>query len=417
MTVERKDCINQVLTEHLTNTQNYIQLSEDDATEELEAQKNALDEAYEEWGLPNITEEHKTYFVRSFREIILTKPRIPVFYGTWKVHKDKPSVRPVISSCGSYPEIFSIYVDECLTKIARKCLTTYIISSDQLVATLTKTFPTVLPHGCKLFSVDEISMYSNIDADHGVYAVRKFKQLFGKQIKNFDFPMPFVTTCLKLIMKNNIFKFGDTYWKQITGTVMGTSCAVNYAFLYVGLLELQELITDFEMWLIFYGRFIDDGIGIWNTNVKGSARAWNDFTTRWLNSWGRLRWTNTGFQDSIEFLDLRITITAKHQLEFKTYSKSMNLSLYIPPTPAHPPDTIKSLLFGRIRAYYIHNTHHQDFVLECIQLVKHLIQSGWKWNIIAPLFDEAHTKFLAVGKQHLLDTALSKRRNRLITND
>ena len=122
---------------------------------------------------------------------------------------------------------------------------------------------------------------------------------------------------------------------------MGTSCAVNYAFLYVGLLELQELLIDFDMWLVFYGRFIDDGIGIWNTNVDGSDRAWRDFKQR-LNSWGRLRWTNTGFQNSIEFLDLTISITKDNKLEFQSYRKPMNLYLYLPPTSAHPPDTIKS---------------------------------------------------------------------------
>lgn len=74
-------------------------------------------------------------------------------------------------------------------------------------------------------------------------------------------------------MTRNIFQFGDTYWKQVNGTVMGTSCAVNYAFLYMGLLKMLELIHDFELWLPFYGRFIYDSFGIWLTQVPGSDRA------------------------------------------------------------------------------------------------------------------------------------------------
>ena len=86
-------------------------------------------------------------------------------------------------------------------------------------------------------------------------------------------------------MKRNIFQFGDTFWKQIDGTAMGTSCAVNYAFLYVGLLEMVELLKNFQLWLLFYGRFIDDGFGIWLTQKEGSANAWKEFNNQ-LNRWG-----------------------------------------------------------------------------------------------------------------------------------
>ena len=72
-------------------------------------------------------------------------------------------------------------------------------------------------------------------------------------------------------MTKNIFEFGDTFWKQKNGTAMGTSCAVNYAFLYMGMLEMIKLVEDFRPWLLFYGRFIDDGIGLWHTRKPGSA--------------------------------------------------------------------------------------------------------------------------------------------------
>ena len=88
-------------------------------------------------------------------------------------------------------------------------------------------------------------------------------------------------------MTRNIFQFGNSYWKQRNGTAMGTSCAVNYAFLYVGLLEIQELLTDFKDWMPFYARFIDDGIGIWLTNKPGSMKAWSEFRKR-INNWEQL---------------------------------------------------------------------------------------------------------------------------------
>ena len=55
------------------------------------------------------------------------------------------------------------------------------------------------------------------------------------------------------------------------------NCAVNYAFLYIGLLEMVGLIKEFEPWMSFYQRSIDDGIGIWLTNQPGSVLAWEAF--------------------------------------------------------------------------------------------------------------------------------------------
>lgn len=143
-------------------------------------------------------------------------------------------------------------------------------------------------------------------------------------------------------MTQNIFKFGDTYWVQKNGTAMGTSCVVNYLFLYIGLLKKRELLEDFELRMPFYAWFIDNRIGVWFTHVPGSARVWSDFLQR-INSWAPLRWTNTGHVDSLEFLDLTVSITSTDTLAFCTYQKPMNLNLYLPPTSAHPLIIYKAL--------------------------------------------------------------------------
>jgi hypothetical protein len=43
---------------------------------------------------------------------------------------------------------------------------------------------------------------------------------------------------------------------------MGISAAVNYTYLYVGLLEVKHLIPCYETCLSFFKQFIDDGIGV-----------------------------------------------------------------------------------------------------------------------------------------------------------
>jgi hypothetical protein len=52
-------------------------------------------------------------------------------------------------------------------------------------------------------------------------------------------------------MRQNVFKLGDTYWKQNSGTAMGTPPGANYAELYYGTWEI-EFTTNFLENLALY---------------------------------------------------------------------------------------------------------------------------------------------------------------------
>ena len=116
---------------------------------------------------------------------------------------------------------------------------------------------------------------------------------------------------------------------------------------------MVELIKDFEQWMPFYCRFIDDVTGIWLANHPGSAQAWEAFLTK-LNTWGTLKWTTTGLVKQLVFMDLTVTINSHNYLEFKSFQKEMALNLFLPPNSAQPPDIIRSLCFGRIHSFSLH---------------------------------------------------------------
>ena len=90
----------------------------------------------------------------------------------------------------------------------------------------------------------------------------------------------------------------------------------------------------------------------------------------------------------------------------------MNLNIYLPPNSAHPPDVIKSIIFGRVRAYYLHNTHHQDFVNECATLTRNLIHCGWKWKELSSHFTDVFNILTKQGKKNLLHAAMKTRREK-----
>jgi hypothetical protein len=83
-------------------------------------------------------------------------------------------------------------------------------------------------------------------------------------------------------MKNNIFTFGNTTWKQFTGTAMGTPPAPpRWVTLYFALCE-ETVIPQFGANLTLYHRYIDDILEVWTiTNARTDQQTWESL---WLQS-------------------------------------------------------------------------------------------------------------------------------------
>jgi hypothetical protein len=196
-----------------------------------------------------------------------------------------------------------------------------------------------LPKKANIISVDAEAMYSNIDTDHEVQVLKLWLCLYRNELPP-SMQVNFVVEALEEIMKNNIFQFGNTYWQQKRGCTMGTSTSIDYAYIYIyiyiyiGLLEVKRLLPHYKNNLLFLKCFINNGIGVW-IDTPHKPLPCNSFL-RALNNWGTLKWTCDGHQDALVFLNLPISIDAKHNLFFKSYQKPMYLYLYILPTSAHP---------------------------------------------------------------------------------
>ncbi len=400
--IERDVYIKQVLNEHLLQEENYERLSPESAVTELRKQRSSFLSVYDRYKhtLPSKAEE--TYFSRAMTPEYLNATRVPQFYGTFKVHKPDKKTRPVISCVNSIPEIFSKWIDHHLkTLVDSNLLPTYMKDSEQLQLSLFQAFPNGLPPNARLFSVDAVSMYSNIDTAHGLDVIAKWLRLYKADLPT-NFPSEMLNASLSLVMSDNIFQFGDTFWRQLRGTAMGTSTAVNYANLYVGLLEVTRLLRKFKEQLLFYRRFIDDGIGVW---LCDDPLVWESFLNC-LNTWGSLKWTSDGLTDEIIFMDLRITIDPfTNGIVYETYQKDMNLYLYIPPNSAHPQGLIRGLVFGRMRAYWNQNTDKQNFVKMAKRLAHRLIARGYSMQQLAPLFFEATERLSIRADQGKVESA------------
>jgi hypothetical protein len=229
-------------------------------------------------------------------------------------------------------------------------------------------------------------MYTNIDSQHGPELIEKWIKEYADDVPQ-DFPTELLLKVLRIVMTNNVFQFDNTFWLQICGTSMGTSCACSYATLYWAYIERKHILPKWSNSLFFLRRFIDDKFGIWS----GSEEEFKLFLQD-LNSYSQLEWTSDGLSSSVDFLDLTITIDNNRKIVTKTFQKPTNLHLYIPPTSAHPPGVLKSIIFGNLRRYWQQNTYISDYITIAKQFAERLIARGHDKDTIINTFTIAAKK-------------------------
>ena len=168
-----------------------------------------------------------------------------------KIHKSPTDTRPIISTSGSLLFSIGVWVDHHLQKLAT-IQPAYIESSRELKDELDNI---VLPPNCSLFKADAKAMYSNLRTQK---ALREIAQYLHQREERFSsIPANVLSAALSIVMQNNVFQFGDTYWLQLIGTAMGTPPAPAYANLAYAIHE-NPIMKKYAGNLVCYKRYIDD---------------------------------------------------------------------------------------------------------------------------------------------------------------
>ena len=350
-----------------------------------------------------ISKEEREYFRKSFP----MNKRVPQFYGMPKVHKNKLPMpfRPVVSQCGSVFGVISIFADFKLQRLTEH-IPSYILNSTSFLDDIDLLGS--LPSTAKLFTADTVGMYSNIHPAEALPKMEAYLNLFGHELTNLcRMKIEFIIKLTRLVMLNNIFKFGNTWWKQIVGTAMGTSCACVYATITFAYEERTLIQTKYSKNLGFYKRKIDDIFAVWLSDPSNPT-AWDSFNKD-LNSCSSLDWNVEELADSVDFLDLTLYIDpTSRKIQYRTYQKPMNLFLYIPHHSAHTPGLLKSLAYGLISTYKRQNSSEDNFKLNVKKLFERLLARGYEKETLVTLFNEVAAK--------LDQKSLNKPGNKTITD-
>jgi hypothetical protein len=308
----------------------------------------------------------------------------PYFHLTAKVHKTPWATRPIVSVCGSLLHGLGRWVDQQLQPLCR-ILPSYVKSSFEFRQELLMLPVSLDLSRVCIFTCDAKLMYTNIDTDHALSTIAFFLRTsplcHGVAVEP-------IIQALEIIMRNSIFKFGDTIWGQLEGTSMCAPPAPMYATLYFGIAKLKNIPT-FSEYLPFYHRYLDDCFGAWllpaNPNIESHDNEWTAFQNSM--SYGKLTWIFTDLSTSVNFLDITISILG-NRIVTKIYEKPLNLYLYLPPQSTHPPGLAHGMILGGNGRIYHLTLEHPDRQAAIHAFYQRLRVCGYPAETLRPLFTE-----------------------------
>ena len=379
--IERKEYIKRVFQDHLLNETTYKPLDESSSQWRLYFLYDQVQAFFKKF--ENVLEKaEQTYFQR----FMSLKHRVAQFYITAKVQKNPWKSRPIVSTSGSLMSYVSKWVDYKIKDLA-KLSPTYIKNSKQVKRELEQI--NKMPENAIMFCADAVSMYTMIDIEHGIETLSKYLREFHPDMLNIDA----VIEGLSLVMRNNIFQFGDCHFEQLEGTAMGTPVACSYATLYYAYQERTTILPKFNNRIKYLKRFIDDALGI-IVIEENELEVLEEFKQAW--PFGKLTWTfefADRQQPSVDFLDLTIYQDDSGHLQTKTFEKKLNLHLYIPQHSAHPPGVLQGMIYGNLRRFKNQNSKVSDYIEISKKFFNHLLARGYNREQIKPIFMKAVSKF------------------------
>ena len=284
--MERNKYINTAI-QHLQDGSTYKQLTKEEAEQQQDFLQSKMNEIMDKHA-NNLSKLDRKYLERYASQ----EHSFAQFYITAKIHKKPWKPRPICSTPGSILYSLGKIVDQQLQKITQRLPTTIQSSTHLLEKLKNRTHTTT--NKVSFFKADAVSMYTNIETEHALDTITKFLSNPDWTEYTTGTNTDLIIDGLTLIMEHNIMQFDDTYWLQTTGTAMGVPPGAAFATLYYAIWELEGILPYNKQQLAFYGRLIDDMIGLWihDPNPIIDQENWDAFKVI-CNSYGSLEWEST----------------------------------------------------------------------------------------------------------------------------
>ena len=304
------------------------------------------------------------------------EPRPRQLYMLPKIHKplekwpvlNMPPGRPIISDCSSESYKVAEYIDHFLQPLATKHESYLKDTSDFL----NKLKRVKINENSLIVTMDVESMYTNIDHDSGLAAVKKAFQNNPDPRR----PDQEILDLLELSLKNNDFQFNGETFLQIKGTAMGKRFAPSYANIFMADFETEALKKCYLKPSTYF-RFLDDIFCVWDhgrENLQTFLRILNSHHPA-------VKLTASIEEISNNFLDVTIfkgpSLQEKGIFDTKVYFKPTDTHQLLHKMSFHPKHTFKGILKSQIMRFYRICSQKSDFNAACTVVFKALRTRGY----------------------------------------
>ena len=259
-----------------------------------------------------------------------------------------------------------------------------------------------------LTAADVNALYPSIQLERGMAALRWFMD------QHTNFNQTLKDLCLRLahfVLTNNYVvceELGETIYRQIVGTAMGTSFSVTYAIIFMIRLG-TKIINDerFRQYIRLYKRYIDDLFLIWT----GPAAVLCDLRRALATADEAISLDWSGYESRTDAVDPTVVTAKRHaqvnyldldmalhrvmrtridtiRVLFRPYRKPGNAYAYIPFTSFHGRHTFRGWVLAELLRLKTHSSTPELWKEECGILYRHLSSRGYPRRFLRTVFQE-----------------------------
>ena len=239
-----------------------------------------------------------------------------IFYGLPKIHKSVSIIKAFQEQNTEYVNIGEIEGPACPTHRPSNLIHILLKPFIKHIGSYVRGDIDFLNHlpkhtgKCETFiTSDIVSLYNNIPHDLGIEVLTFWLNRHPADLDQ-RYTKEFIIKSAKLILENNHFEFGNSNFKQVLGSAMGTKFAPTNASLVSGFLEItmyQHIVSKYETSHAEvinkeFKRYLDDCFLVWN-DTWGDVSEFQDLLN---NLHPSIKFTMEQNYDSLAFLDIFI---------------------------------------------------------------------------------------------------------------
>ena len=189
-----------------------------------------------------------------------------------------------------------------------------------------------------------------------------------------------IETFVKLSFEESYVAYQDQVFKPKVGIPTGGSLSRQIADIFLHWLLFKKIDTSVmsPSELLFWKRFIDDGIGIWRGTKRGFERFVRKLNSE-TNKYGiNFPIEEIQFGKSVNFLDVTIYVDEQNQIQFKSYSKPTDAKRYLRPQSFHPKNVFESVPLSQMMRTIERNSVEETMKTEMKKMKEDFVRSGYK---------------------------------------